>query len=183
MAHVEGGSKEWGSLRGLRIDDCGRRELALCMLLSDPLLNFLEDVSHVEGQMVRRCRHHRDLCPALRELPLKDGQRQLGSDFGLPGEDRDHSRFKASFGLPHEALEGLVRFAAPAHPVREGNQRTRPAVAGICLEAPPPVLPGSRFLTSAASRPGNSWRSWPPSPALPSAVRRRFHMMQYVTPR
>jgi hypothetical protein len=30
------------------IDDCGRRELALCMLSSDPLLNFLEDVGDVE---------------------------------------------------------------------------------------------------------------------------------------
>jgi hypothetical protein len=69
--------------------------------------------------MVRRCRHHRDLGPALRELSLEDGQRQLGSDFGLPGEDRDHPRFKASFGFPHEALKGLVRFTTPAHPVRE----------------------------------------------------------------
>jgi hypothetical protein len=88
--------------------------------LSNPFLNFLEDVGDVEGQMVRRCRHHRDFCPALRELPLEDGQRQLGSDFGLPGEDRDHPRFKASFGFPHEALKGLVRFTTPAHPVREG---------------------------------------------------------------
>ena len=72
------------------IDDCGRRELALSMLLSDPLLDFAEDVRHGEVQMVRRCRHHRDFCPALRELPLEDGQRQLGSDFGLPGEDGDH---------------------------------------------------------------------------------------------
>ena len=31
------------------IDDCGRRELALCMLLSDPLLDFLENVGHVEA--------------------------------------------------------------------------------------------------------------------------------------
>ena len=69
-------------------------------------MNFLEDVGDVEGQMVRRCRHHRDFCPALRELSLEDGQRQLGSDFSLPGEDRDHPRFKASFGLPHHALKG-----------------------------------------------------------------------------
>ena len=102
------------------IDDCGRRELALCMLLSDPLLDFAEDVRHGEVQMVRRRRDDRDLRPALRELSLEDGQRQLGSDFGLPGEDRDHPRFKGSFGLPHEALKGLVRFTAPAHPVREG---------------------------------------------------------------
>jgi len=70
--------------------------------------------------MLRRRRHHRDLRPSLGKLSLKDRQRQLGSDFGLPGEDRDHPRFKASFGLPHEALECLVRFATPAHPVREG---------------------------------------------------------------
>jgi hypothetical protein len=31
----------------------------LSAALSDPLLNLPEDVGHVEGQMVRRCRHHR----------------------------------------------------------------------------------------------------------------------------
>jgi len=61
--------------------------------LIDAFLNFLEDVGDVEGQMLRRRRHHRDFRPALRELSLEDGQRQLGSDFGLPGEDRDHPRF------------------------------------------------------------------------------------------
>ena len=70
------------------IDDGGRGKLTL----SDSFLNFLEDVGHIEGQMVRRCRHHRDFCPALRGLSLEDGQRQLGSDFGVPGEDRDHPR-------------------------------------------------------------------------------------------
>src|ERR1700687_279295 len=129
MAHVEGGSKEWGSLRGLRIDDCGRRELALCMLLSDPLLNFLEDVSHVEGQMVRRCRHHRDLCPALRELPLKDGQRQLGSDFGLPGEDRDHSRFMATksgfaVGRAQTFSHDAIRHTPMTQSGQHGSQET-----------------------------------------------------------
>jgi hypothetical protein len=110
----------WSGCVSGGIDDGGPGKLTLSAALSDPFLNFLEDVGDVEGQMVRRCRHHRDFCPALRELPLKDGQRQLGSDFGLPGEDRDHPRFKASFGLPHEALKGLVRFTAPAHPVRKG---------------------------------------------------------------
>ena len=47
------------------IDDCGRRELALCMLLSDPLLDFAEDVRHGEVQMVRRCRDDRDLLPIV----------------------------------------------------------------------------------------------------------------------
>src|SRR6266404_7479521 len=102
------------------IDDGGTGKLTLNAALSDALLDLLKDVGDVEGQMVRRCRHHRDFCPALRELSLEDGQRQLGSDFGLPGEDRDHPRFKASFGLPNEALKGLVRFTTPAHPVREG---------------------------------------------------------------
>src|SRR5205807_10646648 len=68
------------------IDDGGTGKLTLSAALSDPFLNFLEDVGHGEGQMVRRRRHHRDFCPALRELPLKDGQRQLWSDFGLPGQ-------------------------------------------------------------------------------------------------
>src|SRR5258707_1878588 len=94
-----------------RIDDCGTGKLTLNVALSDALLDLLKDVGDVEGRMVRRCRHHRDLCPALRELSLEDGQRQLRSDFGLPGEDRDHPRFKASFGLPPEALKSLVRFA------------------------------------------------------------------------
>ena len=71
------------------IDDGGPGELSLGAALSDPFLNLLEDVGHVEGQMVRWRRHHRDLRPALRELSLEDGQRQLRSDFGLPGEDRD----------------------------------------------------------------------------------------------
>jgi hypothetical protein len=110
----------WSGWVPVDVDDGGTGRLTLSAALSDPFLNFLEDVSHVEGQMVRRCRHHRDLCPALRELSLEDGQRQFGSDFGLPGEDPDHPRFKASFGLPHEALKGLVRFTIPAHPVREG---------------------------------------------------------------
>ncbi len=46
------------------IDDGGTGKLTLSAALSDPLLNLLEDVGHVEGQMVRRCRHHRDLGPA-----------------------------------------------------------------------------------------------------------------------
>src|SRR5260370_6309726 len=73
------------------VDDGGPGKLTFSAALSDPFLNFLEDIGDVEGQMVRRCRHHRDLGPALRELPLEDGQRQLGSDFGLAGEDRDHA--------------------------------------------------------------------------------------------
>jgi hypothetical protein len=88
------------------VDGGGTGKLTLSAALSDPFLNFLEDGGDVEGQMVRRCRPHRDFCPALRELSLEDGQRQLGSDFSLPGEDRDHPRFKASFGLPHHALKG-----------------------------------------------------------------------------
>jgi hypothetical protein len=103
----------------VRIDDGGTGKLSFSAALSDPLLNLLEDVGDVEAKMVRRCRHHRDLCPALRELPLEDGQRQLRSDFGLPREDRNHPRFKARFRLPHEPLKGLVRFTTPAHPVRE----------------------------------------------------------------
>ena len=73
------------------IDDGGTGKLTLSAALSDPLLNLPEDVGHVEGQMVRRCRHHRDLGLALRELSLENGQRQLGSDFGLSGEDSDHA--------------------------------------------------------------------------------------------
>src|SRR5216683_2232040 len=73
------------------IDEGGTGKLTLSAALSDPFLNFLEDVGHVEGQMVRRCRHHRDFCPALRELSLEDGQGQLRSDFRLPREDRDHA--------------------------------------------------------------------------------------------
>ena len=42
-----------GGLHG-RIDDCGMWKLTLSVALSDPLLNFPEDVGHVEGQMVRR---------------------------------------------------------------------------------------------------------------------------------
>ena len=75
------------------VDDGGPGKVTLSAALSDPFLNFLEDVGDVEGQMVRRCRHHREVCSSLRELSLEDGQRQLGSDFGLPGEDRDHPRF------------------------------------------------------------------------------------------
>jgi len=102
------------------VDDGGPGKLTLNAALRDPFLNFLEDVGHVEGQMVRRCRHHRDLRPALRELALEDGQRQLGSNFGLPGEDRNHPRFETGFGFPHQALKCIVRFAIPAHPVRKG---------------------------------------------------------------
>src|SRR6266853_5255318 len=76
-----------------RIDDGGRGKLTLSMALRDPFLNLLEDVRNVEAKMLRRCRHHRDLGPSLGELPLEDGQRQLGSDFGLSGEDIDHPRF------------------------------------------------------------------------------------------
>ena len=94
----------WPSRTG--VDDGGPGKLTLSAALSDPFLNFLEDGGDVEGQMERRCRPHRDFRPALRELSLEDGQRQLGSDFGLSGEDRDHPRFKASFGLPHHALKG-----------------------------------------------------------------------------
>ena len=68
------------------VDGDGTGKLTLSAALSDPFLNFLEDVGDVEGQMVRRCGHQRDFCPALRELSLEDGQRQLGSDFGLPGQ-------------------------------------------------------------------------------------------------
>src|SRR6266853_2360190 len=39
------------------IDDGGRGKLTL----SDPLLNFAENVRHGEVQMVRRCRYHVDL--------------------------------------------------------------------------------------------------------------------------
>jgi hypothetical protein len=73
------------------VDDGGPGKLTLSAALSDPFLNFLEDVGHVEGQMLRRCRHHRDFCPALRELSLEDGQRQLGSGFGLACPDGDHA--------------------------------------------------------------------------------------------
>jgi len=75
------------------LDDGGTGKLTLSAALSDPLLNFLKDVGHVEAEMLRRCRHHCDLGPSLGELPLEDGQRQLGSDFGLSGEDIDHPRF------------------------------------------------------------------------------------------
>src|SRR5712671_2761632 len=60
------------------VDDRGTGKLTLSAALSDPLLNFAEDVGDVEGQMVRRGRDDRDLCPTLRKLPLEDGQRQLG---------------------------------------------------------------------------------------------------------
>src|SRR6267154_973855 len=73
------------------VDDGGTGKLTLSAALSDPLLNFAEDVGDVEGQMVRRRRHHRDLCPALRELALEDGQRELRPDVGLPSEDVDHA--------------------------------------------------------------------------------------------
>jgi len=102
------------------VDDGGPGKLTLSAAFSDPFLNFLEDVGDVEGQMVRRCRHHRDFRPALRELPLEDGRGQLRSDFRLPGQGGDHARFKTGFGLSHEPLKGLVRFTTPAHPVREG---------------------------------------------------------------
>jgi len=74
------------------VDDGGTGKLTLSAALSDPLLNFLEDVSDVKGQMVRRGRHHRDLCPSLGELPFEDGQRQLRSDLSLPREDVHHSK-------------------------------------------------------------------------------------------
>ena len=61
------------------VDDGGTGKLTLSAALSDPLLDLLEDVGDVEAKMLRRCRHHRDFCPALRELSLEDGQRQLGS--------------------------------------------------------------------------------------------------------
>src|SRR5712664_3121512 len=76
-----------------RVEDGGPGELTLSAALRDPFLNLLEDVRNVEAKMLRRCRHHCDLGPSLRELPLEDGQRQLGSDFGLSGEDIDHPRF------------------------------------------------------------------------------------------
>jgi len=60
------------------VDDGGPGKLTLSAALSDPFLNFLEDVGDVEGQMVRRGRHHRDLGPALRELSLENGQRFEG---------------------------------------------------------------------------------------------------------
>src|SRR5258705_4456356 len=81
-----------GGLHGC-IDDCGIWKLTLNAALSDPLLNFLEDVRHGEVQMVRRRRDNRDLCPTLGELSLEDRQRELWPDFRLPGEDRDHPRF------------------------------------------------------------------------------------------
>ncbi len=80
-----------GGLHGC-IDDGGTGKLTLSAALSDLLLNFLEDVSDVKGQMVRRGRHHRDLCPSLGELPFEDGQRQLRSDLSLPREDVHHSK-------------------------------------------------------------------------------------------
>ena len=103
-----------------RVEDGGPGELTLSAALRDPLLDFAEDVRHGEVQMVRRCRYHRDLCPALRELSLEDREGKFRTNLGLPGEDIDHARFKARFRLPHEPLEGLIRFATPAHPVREG---------------------------------------------------------------
>ena len=74
------------------LDDGGTGKLTLSAALSDPLLNFLKDVGHVEAEMLRRCRHHRDLCPSLGELPFEDGQRQLRSDLSLPREDVHHSK-------------------------------------------------------------------------------------------
>src|SRR5260370_17583475 len=65
------------------VDDGGPGKLTLSAALSDPFLNFLEDVGDVEGQMVRRCRPHRALCPALPELPLQDAHPHLQSDFRL----------------------------------------------------------------------------------------------------
>src|SRR5258708_26216942 len=66
------------------VDDGGPGKLTLRAALSDPFLNFLEDVGHVEGQMVRRCGHHRDLCPALPELPLDNRQCELWPDCPPP---------------------------------------------------------------------------------------------------
>ncbi len=66
-----------GGLHGC-IDDGGPGKLTLRAALRDPLLDLLEDVGDVEGQMVRRGRHHRDLGPALRELSLENGQRFEG---------------------------------------------------------------------------------------------------------
>jgi hypothetical protein len=94
--------------------------LALSVLLSDPFLNLLEDVGHVEVEMLRRCRHYRDLCPSLRKLSLEDGERQFWSDFGLPRKDVDHAGFETGFGLPHQALKRFVWLSTPPHPVREG---------------------------------------------------------------
>ncbi|HEV3168340.1 MAG TPA: hypothetical protein VGZ22_30325 [Isosphaeraceae bacterium] len=42
------------------VDDGGPGKLTLSAALSDPLLNFAEDVRHGEVQMVRRCRHGSD---------------------------------------------------------------------------------------------------------------------------
>src|SRR5712664_4926844 len=78
-----------------RVEDGGPGKLTLSAALRDPFLNLLEDVGNVEAKMLRRCRHHRDLCPALRELSLEDGQGQFRSDFRLAREDIDHSRFEA----------------------------------------------------------------------------------------
>src|SRR3984893_17249484 len=52
------------------IDDGGTGKLTLSAVLSDPFLNFLEDVRDVEGQIVRRRRDDCDLCPTLGELSL-----------------------------------------------------------------------------------------------------------------
>src|SRR5258705_10268923 len=60
-----------GGLHGC-IDDGGPGKLTLRAALSDPLLDLLEDVGDVEGQMVRRGRPHPGLCPAPRGiLPAK----------------------------------------------------------------------------------------------------------------
>jgi hypothetical protein len=70
------------------IDDGGRGKLTL----SDPLLNFAEDVRHGDVQMVGRRRHDCDLCPSLGELLFEDGESQLRSDLSLPREDVHHSK-------------------------------------------------------------------------------------------
>jgi hypothetical protein len=51
----------WSGWVPFGVDDGRTGKLTLSAALSDPFLNFLEDVGDVEGQMVRRCRHHRDL--------------------------------------------------------------------------------------------------------------------------
>jgi len=77
-----------GGLHGC-IDDCCMWKLTLSAALRDPFLNFLEDVGQVEGQMVRRCRHHRGLLPQrLRETyASRMASASSGRTSDLPGED------------------------------------------------------------------------------------------------
>ena len=89
----------------------------MSVLFGDPFLNFLKDVGHVEVEMLRRCRHYRDLCPSLRKLSLEDGERQFWSDFGLPRKDVDHAGFETGFSLSHEVLKRFVRLPSPPHPM------------------------------------------------------------------